>query len=86
MPTTLAKLSWPLLNGPIKLNAKYTIIKLDRKGHWVELKWDNMLINESNMLIVDQWVIKNNIGKRMAFNLWRLKSTAAVTWFILKWS
>jgi hypothetical protein len=83
MPTTLAKLSWPLLNGPIKL--KYTVIKLDRKRHWVELKCDNISINESNLIIVDQWVTKNNIGKRMAFNQWRLKSAAAVTWFILKW-
>ena len=38
MPTTLAKLSWPLLNGPIKMKyIKYTVIKLDRKGHWVEV-------------------------------------------------
>ena len=95
MPTTLAKLSWPLLNGPIKMKyIKYTVIKLDRKGHWVEVHSPDksptyssvMTMTDAAMMELDAWVSKNNLGKRMAFNMWKLKNQAALNWFILKWS
>lgn len=63
----------------------FLILTPPKQGHWVELHSAN-LMNESMMIEVDNWVRNNNLGKRMGFNMWKLKSDAAKNWFILKWS
>ena len=55
------------------------------KGFWVELSSPDLL-TEQVMLEIDQWVEQNKLGKRMAFNMWKMKNQKARTWFILKWS
>ena len=64
---------------------KFKIIIPNKKGHWVEIH-SSSLMNESAMITVDKWVRNNNLGKRMAFNMWKLKNQASLNWFILKWS
>ena len=57
----------------------------DKKGYWVELHSPD-LFHELKMIEIDIWVKENRLGKRMAFNMWKLKSEKARNWFILKWS
>lgn len=64
---------------------KFKIIIPDEKGYWVELH-SSTLMNESMMIKVDNWVRNNNLGKRMAFNMWKLKNERSRNWFILRWS
>ena len=64
---------------------KFKIIIPNKKGYWAELH-SSSLMNESAMITVDNWVRNNNLGKRMAFNMWKLKNQASLNWFILKWS
>ncbi len=56
----------------------------DKKGYWVELHSPDLL-TENVMIEIDQWVIENRLGKRMAFNMWKLKSQKSRNWFILRW-
>jgi hypothetical protein len=63
----------------------FLILTPDKQGHWVEIH-NADLMNESIMVEVDNWVRNNKLGKRMAFNMWKLKSKAAKNWFVLKWS
>lgn len=56
-----------------------------KKGFWVEVH-SASLMNETMMIEVDNWVRNNNLGKRMAFNIWKLNSAAARSWFVLRWS
>ena len=44
------------------------------------------LMTDAAMMEINAWVNENNLGKRMAFNMWKLKNQAALNWFILKWS
>lgn len=76
------------------MNRKYKIILLERKvGHWVQLDnpYDSTdqahyyFMTETDMVEVEHWVEENNLGKRMAFAMWQLKSQEAVTAFMLKW-
>lgn len=67
------------------MELKYKINVPDKKGHWVELHSAN-LMNESMMIEVDNWVRNNRLGKRMAFNMWKLKNEQSRNWFILRWS
>jgi hypothetical protein len=60
-------------------------IPKDRKGYWVELHSPHLL-HELKMIEIDLWVKENRLGKRMAFNMWKLKNEKARNWFILKWS
>jgi hypothetical protein len=62
-------------------------------GHWVEVHKSKELMyvtqavmTDAAMIEVDTWVSKNNLGKRMAFNMWKLKNQASLNWFILRWS
>jgi hypothetical protein len=64
---------------------KFKIDIPDKKGYWVELH-SASLMNESMMIHVDNWVRNNKLGKRMAFNMWKLKNEQSRNWFILKWS
>jgi len=64
---------------------KFKIEFPDKNGYWVELH-SSSLMNESMMIQVDNWVRNNNLGKRMAFNMWKLKNEKCRNWFILKWS
>ena len=64
---------------------KFKILLPDKKGYWVELH-SSSLFNESMMIQVDNWVRNNRLGKRMAFNMWKLKNEQCRNWFILKWS
>lgn len=57
----------------------------NKKGYWVELHSAD-LMNESTMIRVDNWVRNNNLGKRMAFNMWKLKNEQSRNWFVLRWS
>ena len=57
----------------------------DRPGYWVEVHSPN-LMNESMMIEIDNWVRNNKLGKRMAFNMWKLKNEQSRNWFILRWS
>jgi hypothetical protein len=34
---------------------------------------------------ITQWVTERDMGKRIAFDIWKLKSRACVTAFILHW-
>jgi hypothetical protein len=56
----------------------------DKRGYWVELHSPNLY--EDTMIEVDQWVVENQLGRRMAFNMWKLKNEKARNWFILRWS
>ena len=56
----------------------------DKKGYWVELH-SSGLMNESMMIEIDNWVRNNNLGRRMAFNMWQLKNEQSRNWFILRW-
>ncbi len=76
------------------MNRKYKIILLERKvGHWVQLDnpYDSTelayhyFMTEYDMTNIERWVEENNLGKRMAFAMWQLKSQEAVTAFMLKW-
>ncbi len=55
-----------------------------KKGYWVELHSPDSMY-EVTMIEVDLWVVENRLGKRMAFNMWKLKNEKARNWFILKW-
>lgn len=63
------------------------ILPKEGKGYWVELYHPDGRGpgNEQAMLEIDAWVKELNLGKRMAFNMWKLKSQKARNWFILKW-
>lgn len=67
---------------------KYRIDRPEgKKGHWVVLYHPNGRAagHEQAMLEIDAWVRELNLGKRMAFNMWKLKNEKARNWFILKW-
>jgi len=57
----------------------------DKKGYWVELHSPDLLYEDA-MIEIDRWVIKNELGRRMAFNMWKLKNEKSRNWFILRWS
>ncbi len=57
----------------------------DKKGYWVELHSPDLLV-EDVMIEIDRWVVENKLGKRMAFNMWKLKNEKACNWFLLRWS
>jgi hypothetical protein len=57
----------------------------DKKGYWVELHSPDLMY-EIKMIEVDQWVVENRLGRRMAFNMWKLKNEKSRNWFILRWS
>ncbi len=68
---------------------RYRVEKVkEKKGYWVVLYHSNGRApgHEQAMLEIDKWVRDLNLGKRMAFNMWKLKSEKARNWFILKWS
>ena len=51
-------------------------------GYWVEV---HSPLSDISMLDIDAWVTEHNLGKRMAYNMWKLKNSSARNWFILKW-
>jgi hypothetical protein len=68
---------------------KYTIeYPVNKKGYWVTIYSPNMwgVGRDEEMLAVDQWVVENRLGRRMAFNMWKLKNEKACNWFVLRWS
>jgi hypothetical protein len=73
---------------------KYHLTFPDKpNGCWVEVHRSKELdyvpgavMTDAAMMKIDQWVSENNLGKRMAFNMWKLKNQASLNWFILKWS
>lgn len=64
---------------------KFKIEIPDKPGYWVIL-YSPDLMYDDRMLEIDNWVRNNNLGKRMAFNMWQLKNEQSRNWFILKWS
>jgi hypothetical protein len=56
-----------------------------KKGYWVELHSPDYLY-EGTMIEIDRWVVENRLGRRMAFNMWKLKNEKSRNWFILRWS
>ena len=62
-------------------------------GYWVEVHGPQELIygtipgmTDAAMMEINAWVNENNVGKRMAFNMWKLKNEQSRNWFILRWS
>ena len=35
---------------------------------------------------INDWVIENNLGTRIAFLMWKLKNESAITLFLMRWS
>lgn len=62
---------------------KITIPLKKAHGYWVEVNGD---LTDETMIAINTWVVENNLGKRLAYNLWKLKNKSARDWFILKWS
>lgn len=78
---------------------KYIVEQLDHKGHWVRIRpvpesvteefFPNISIptlTEAEALDIDLWIVDNNLGRRMSFDQWKLRSSSAVTAVRLKWS
>jgi hypothetical protein len=70
------------------------LLKVIQKSHlknYVEL-WDGSDSNwahappEDVLHEVTTWIDNNELGQRTAYNGWQLRSSAALTAFILKWS
>ncbi len=73
---------------------KYYLTFPDKpNGYWVEVhrSQEPFLgvipgMTDSAMMEINAWVNENNLGKRMSFNMWKLKNQASLNWFILRWS
>ena len=62
-------------------------------GYWVEVHRPQELVYDTTpvmtdaaMMKINEWINENNLGQRMAFNMWKLKNRASLNWFILRWS
>jgi hypothetical protein len=56
------------------------------KEIWTEV-WhkngDSLTDNEGDAIM--QWTMQNQLGVRMSFHMWKFKSEADLTAFVLKW-
>ena len=43
-------------------------------------------LSEKEAQAIDFWVRRSKLGKRIAWDMWKLKDTTALSLFILKWS
>lgn len=55
------------------------------KESYSDIDWA-LLGNDTVVMAIDQWVQDLNIGKRIAYNMWRLNNSEAVTAFMLRWN
>lgn len=47
--------------------------------------WYYNSITEEEAIEISKWVEDREMGKRIAFDIWKLKDNACVTMFILHW-
>lgn len=61
-------------------------IKNHRTGIWVEVSHpDGRSLTDNEGDAIMQWTMKNQIGVRMSFHMWKFKTEAELTAFVLKW-
>jgi hypothetical protein len=60
--------------------------KIDRKH--LRLRIRNVLyggLKEEEAQAIDEYVQQNQLGRRIAYDIWRFNNKAALTMFLLKW-
>lgn len=78
---------------------KYIVDLLDRSGYWICIRpipesvtegfFPNIsvpTITEDEAIAIDHWIKENNLGKRMSFDQWKMRSSSAITAVRLKWT
>ena len=69
-------------------------IPSDKSGIWIRVYGperqfpsypDHGTLTESEADAIMQWTMENKIGVRMSYDMWRFRSAAERTAFILKW-
>lgn len=68
------------------MNSKY---KIDHTGNKVRVsKFSSDLFNElteDEITAITKWVTEQELGRRIAYDQWKLKNKAAVTVFLLRY-
>jgi hypothetical protein len=66
---------------------KVTWNKSNRKpyGLWLQAMWDDYNVDHV-LEEVQNWSAENNCGTRMSYDMWKFKTRAEVTAFLLRWS
>jgi hypothetical protein len=74
------------------MDLKYHVHVLGgRRRNWVQLNSPDTHadpfsgLHEAHMVEIDRWVVEHELGVRMSFNQWKLKDSAALLVFRLRW-
>ena len=69
------------------------MLKVVQKPHmtnYIELWWDSNdwahAPSDDLLTVVSKWVTDNELGRRTSNNGWQLRSSAAITAFVLRWN
>jgi hypothetical protein len=70
------------------MDLKLTWHKLNRypRGRWLQAFWPDFTDIEPTLNEIQRWCKDNNCGTRMSYDMWRFKTRAEVTAFLLRWS
>ena len=65
----------------------YFVKTFDHRPRYVEV-WERDVgsPNDDDLVEISQWVQQNELGYRESYNGWKLRNSAAVTMFLLRWN
>ena len=62
----------------------HRVILHPRQRNVVVIETDNA--TEELAKEINDWVVENNLGTRIAFLMWKLKNESAITLFLMRWA
>ena len=71
----------------MEIKLKWQTVNRAPKGRWLKASWPEDEY-DVNLLFwnIQEWCDQNKCGVRMSYDMWKFRSKAEVTAFLLRWS
>jgi len=81
MATTDKKIKWVTAARRFSLSARTLVESRDGEHRYYPTG-----MSEEDMVLIQEWCVQNNCGKRTSFDTFQFKSRKEMTMFLLRWS